>query len=196
MKNLINTPYIKEGIRVFFIFTVITGILYPLFITAIGAVFFPYQAGGSIIVKDGEPVGSELLAQKFTSDRYFHPRPSAVDYNPVPSGGSNLGPIDLRLKNLTAERYAEFIEKNILPRVANVPPEMLTASASGVDPHITIESAMLQARRVALARNFSPELSRKLTNLIFEVEEKNAGQVFGQNKINVLKLNLALDQLY
>lgn len=196
MKNVINTPYIKEGIRVFFIFTVITGILYPLFITAIGAVFFPYQAGGSIIVKDGVPVGSELLAQKFTSDRYFHPRPSAVDYNPVPSGGSNLGPIDLRLKNLTAERYAEFIEKNILPRVANVPPEMLNTSASGVDPHITIESAMLQARRVALARNFSPELSRKLTNLIFEMEEKNAGQVFGQNKINVLKLNLALDQLY
>ncbi|GMU87289.1 MAG: potassium-transporting ATPase KdpC subunit [Ignavibacteriales bacterium] len=170
--------------------------MYPLFITAIGAVFFPYQAAGSIIFKDGEPVGSELLAQKFTSDRYFHPRPSSVDFNPVPSGGSNLGPIDLRLKNLTDERYAEFIEKNILPRVANVPPEMLTASGSGVDPHITIESALLQARRVAIARNFEPEMINKLTNLIFEIEETDNGKIFGLKKINVLKLNLALDQLY
>lgn len=188
--------YIKEGLRVLLTFTIITGILYPLFITAIGGIFFPYQAGGSILYRNGEAVGSELLAQRFTSDRYFHPRPSSINYNPMPSGGSNLGPVDIRLKNLTEERYAEFIEKNILPRVTNVPAEMLTSSGSGVDPHITIESALLQARRVAIARDFDPELINKMTNLIFEIAETNDGEIFGIKKINVLKLNLALDQLY
>lgn len=184
------------SVKLLMVFTIITGVIYPLFITAIGKIFFPFQAEGSVLYKDGKPVGSELIAQAFTSDKYFHPRPSSVDYNPIPSGASNLGAADKRLKILIEERERAFYEKNILPRATPIPAEMLTASGSGVDPHITVEAALMQVERISRAREFGEFRKNKLIRLIFELEERPVLEMMGKNRVNVLKLNMALDKLY
>jgi K+-transporting ATPase ATPase C chain len=183
------------SIRLFHILTVITGIIYPLIITGISRVFFHEKAEGSLVVKNDIIIGSGLIGQKSDSTAYFWPRPSATDYQPLPSGGSNLSWSDKRLKDLVAERKEAFIKGNMLNDTTAVPVEMLFASASGLDPHISSRAALLQADRIAKARKFNDDQKLKLNLLIKKMTEKPQFSLFGEERINVFLLNLELDNL-
>lgn len=187
-----KSPWLP-ALRVFLLLTVVTGILYPLAMTLIAQVFFPHTSGGSVIVLNGSTVGSELVAQKFDSNRYFQPRPSAVDYQPTPSGGSNFGPTSVRQHDAAEQRRAEFISRNHLPTDTAVPPDMLSASGSGIDPHISPDAAMLQIIRIAEARGWDAATVRRLTALVQSSAETPQLGILGERRVNVLRLNLALD---
>lgn len=150
---------------------------YPMLVTGAADAFFPKEAAGSLILRDGAIVGSALIGQPFSSAKYFHPRPSAAGYNAGSSSGSNYGP--------TSKALAERSE-------GVLPVDMLTASGSGLDPHISPDAALMQVRRVAEARGLSPEAVEKLVR--GHVEGPEWG-VWGEPKVNVLRLNLALDEL-
>ena len=140
-------------------------------------------------------IGSELLGQNFTSDKYFHPRPSAAGnngYDPTASGGSNLGPTSAPLRTNAVNNIAAFISGNNLPTNTVVPPDMIYASASGVDPHISPEAAQLQIARVALSRGLSAD---KVKELVAKYTEQPQWGIFGQARVNVMMLNVALDDL-
>jgi len=180
-----------QALKLFLLLTAITGIIYPLVITALGQIAFPNKANGSLVRKDGRIVGSSLLAQKFASEKYFWPRPSAVDYNPLPSGGSNQGMISALLDSTVKERRKFLIEAD--PRSANVPPDLLFASGSGLDPHVSPEAALYQVDRIARARQLDNEQRKSLTNLVQNQIEQPMFGILGQPRVNVLELNLALD---
>lgn len=175
---------IIQALRLLILLTLLTGVAYPVAVTIAARLVFPNQASGSIVSRDGKAVGSALLAQKFESDRYFWPRPSAGDYATVPSGASNLGPTSEALKKAIAERRAKF--------GADAPVEMLTASGSGLDPHISPEAAVQQINRVAKARNLNPERVGALVKVAIEPPQWG---IFGEPRVNVLALNLRLDAL-
>ena len=185
------------SLKIFLFFTVLTGIIYPLFITGIAQLVFPAKANGSLIVKNDKVIGSELIGQQFDSAIYFISRPSAVSYNPLPSGGSNYGLTNVKLKNLVAERRHQFFTLNQLDSLnIVVPSEMLFASASGLDPHISPQAALLQVSRIAKARNFNSSQKNHLFDLIhIETEHPQYG-ILGEERINVLKLNIELDNLH
>lgn len=174
--------------------TLLTGVMYPLFITLIGQVVFPNQSNGSLIVKDGKVIGSELIGQNFADSIYFQPRPSAINYNPLPSGASNLGLSSALLKKQLNTRKLEFKKNNLLSDSISVPSEMLFASGSGVDPHISIEAAKLQINRIVKSRNINPDKSKLLINLIDSLSEYPQFSVLGNQVVNVLSLNLKLDE--
>lgn len=182
-------------IKYFFAITILTGIIYPLLISAVAITFFPSKAGGSFVEKDGKIIGSKLIAQKFESGRYFWPRPSAIDYNPLPSGGSNLGPTSAALKKLYDTRKKSFIEKNAISDTSIIPNEMFFASGSGVDPHISPESARLQVERISGFRNFDESKKEKLYRLIDSLIEKPQFGFLGNSVVNILLLNLELDKI-
>jgi len=182
-------------IKYFAAITIVTGLIYPLFITLISIIVFPGKASGSLIEKDGRVIGSELIGQKFESDKYFWSRPSAVDYNPMPSGGSNLGTTSATLKKSYYDRKKNFVEKNMIKDASTIPNEMFFASASGVDPHISPLSAMLQIERVAKARNFDQLKKEKLIQLVNSLTEKPQFGFLGNSVVNILLLNLALDKM-
>ena len=167
---------------------------YPLVVWAIAQGLFPYEAGGSLVQRNGETVASELIAQSFRSPTYFHPRPSAAGeagYDAAGSSGSNLGPISKKLLDAVRERAAAYREANGLPPETPVPADAVTASGSGLDPHISVANALLQAPRVAQERGRGEE---EITRL---VRAHTAGRdlgVLGEPRVNVLKLNLALDR--
>ena len=182
---------IIQSILLTIVFTVLTGVLYPLAITGIAQVAFPRQANGSLIERDGKVVGSELLAQQFTGAKYFWPRPSAGSYATVPSGASNLGPTSAALQsNVTANAKA-FRDGNNLPADAPVPADMVFTSASGLDPHISPEAVRLQIARVAAERKLSTEQVSALVGKFVELPQLG---FLGEPRVNVLLLNLALDQ--
>lgn len=184
------------SLRILMFFTILTGILYPVGMTFIALGLFPYQANGSMVEQNGRVIGSELIGQGFTDDRYFHPRPSAIACDPVPSSGTNWGPTDARMADSVAARRAAFLRNNRVPDGVSVPNEMLFASASGVDPHISPEAALLQVDRIAAARGFDSLATAGLKRLVQRTIEPAQFALFGERRINILKLNLALDSIH
>ncbi|HEY7452113.1 MAG TPA: K(+)-transporting ATPase subunit C [Candidatus Limnocylindria bacterium] len=185
---------LRPAIVALVLFSLLTGVVYPLVITGIAQVAFPEQANGSLVRDEaGTVVGSELIGQPFASPGYFHPRPSAAGdgYDASISSGSNLGPTSADLLAAVEERAAAYRAENNLPADALVPVDAVTASASGLDPHISIANALLQLPRVATARGLSEEQVREL------IDAHTAGRslgLLGEPGVNVLMLNLALDE--
>jgi len=177
--------YFFTALKMFVFLSIVCGIIYPLLLTTVANVFFPFEAQGSLIHKtNGRIVGSALIGQKFMSDRFFQGRPSITDYATIPSGASNLSPTSLALKDVIDTRKKAFGD------VSFIPTELLMASGSGLDPHITLEGALFQAKRVASARGISELQVKEL------IEGHILGQIpFGKSLIlvNVLELNLALE---
>ena len=169
--------------------------VYPLVVWGIAQVAFPNQANGSLVEVRGKIVGSGLLAQNFSGPQYFHPRPSAagdVGYDGASSGGSNLGPLSQKLIDQVKERVDKYRTENNLPAATLVPGDAVTASGSGLDPHISVRNAGLQTTRVAKARQMSAD---KINRLIQDVTEGPDLGFLGEPGVNVLRLNLALDAL-
>ena len=183
------------SIKIFALFTILCGIVYPLFISGIAQLVFSAKANGSLIVQENKVIGSELIGQKFDSEIYFWSRPSAIDYNPQPSGGSNLGPTSSKLKQLIADRTAQWIKSNPTSDPKKIPSEMLLASASGLDPHISPKAALLQVDRIVKARKFSDQQKQKLLKIVTEQTESPQFSFLGETRIKVLTLNIALDKL-
>jgi K+-transporting ATPase ATPase C chain len=173
---------------------IITGIIYPLFVTLIGNCIFPRQSQGSLIIKDGKILGSELIGQSFQGPKYFWPRPSAtspVPYNAAASTGSNLGPTNPALIKLVQDNIAKLKAadpQNQLP----IPADLVTASASGLDVHISPAATQYQISRVAIARNLTQQ---QVQELVAKHTEGRQWGFFGEPRVNVLTLNLALDEL-
>ena len=183
------------SLKIFLFFTVLTGIIYPLMVTGIAQLIFPLQANGSIVHKRNLNIGSELIGQKFDKPVYFSSRPSAISYNPLPSGGSNYGLTSARLKKYADSCRADFIAVNGLDSLTVIPSEMVFASASGLDPHISPEAAMLQVERISKARNFNQLQKQKLKECISKLTEHPQLLCLGEKRINVLLLNLATDKI-
>jgi K+-transporting ATPase ATPase C chain len=187
MKNLI-----RPALSLFVLLTAITGVAYPLLVTGAAQLAFPTQAAGSLVVKDGKPVGSSLIGQNFADPKYFWGRPSATSpmpYNGTGSGGSNLGPLNPALVDAVKGRV-DALKSADPGNTALVPVDLVTTSASGLDPHISVAAAEYQAARVARVRGMAPEAVRKL------VERHTEGRMLGflgEPRVNVLALNLALD---
>lgn len=175
--------------------TVITGILYPLLITGVVQLTFPEKANGSLVIVNNKTVGSRLIGQSFDTAIYFSSRPSAVSYNPLPSGGSNYGLTNVTLKKLVEERKQKFLTFNQIASKTVIPSEMLFASASGLDPHISPEAAFLQVDRVAKSRHFSFNQKQKLRQLIVKLSESPQYLCLGEERVNVLLLNLETDTI-
>jgi len=175
--------------RAAIVFILLCGGLYPLLITTVGGVLFPHQATGSLIEIDGKVVGSELVGQPFTAPEYFYGRPSAADYDPFSVSGSNYAPSNPDLRARGAED-SEAIASREGVSADSIPVDWLAASGSGIDPHISPESALLQAERVAVARDIPVS---EVNDLIKQVTEGPTFGVFGQPRVNVLRINLALD---
>jgi K+-transporting ATPase ATPase C chain len=194
---------IRPALVVLVALTLITGLVYPLAMTGIAVLLFPHQAQGSLVERDGKIVGSDLIGQAFTGDKYFHGRPSATNtpdpndatktvpapYNAANSGGSNLGPSNKALIDRVQGDIDALKKEN---PSEPVPADLVTTSASGLDPHISPEAAQFQVPRIAKARNLSEDRIRQL------VEEHTEGRflgVLGEPRVNVLLLNLALDRI-
>ena len=182
----------KPAIMLFLVFSLLTGLVYPLFITGVVQIAMPDKASGSLIVVNGTVVGSELIGQNFTDPGYFHGRPSAVDYAADGSGASNLGPSSTRLMELARQRVDNIRAENNLSQSASVPADLVLSSASGLDPHISAEGAMLQVPRVARIRGLSES---EVKVLVYQNIEHALLAIVGQERVNVLRLNLALDDL-
>lgn len=182
---------IKRGVLFTIVTMVLFGGVYHAGLWAVGQVAFPAQAQGSTIRRDdGSVIGSSLVAQAFARSGYFHPRPSAVDYNAASTGGSNFGPSNPEHLELVKERLAKVIAAESAP-ASDVPSEMITASGGGLDPHIPPAAAHLQAARVAAARGIDPNRIRALIDA--HTEPPTFG-FLGRARVNVLELNLALDE--
>lgn len=182
---------IRPAIAMTLLFTLLCGIAYPLAMTGIGQAAFPAQANGSLVVKDGVAVGSSLIGQSFAGDTYFWPRPSAAGdgYNGMASSGSNLGPTSQKLKDRTAETVAALEASGIS---GPIPADAATASGSGLDPDISPAFARLQVARVAAARSLPVE---QVAQLVEQSIEGPFLGLIGEERVNVLRLNLALDAL-
>ena len=185
---------IRPAVTLFAALTAITGVVYPLAVTAIAQAAFPSQATGSVIVRDGKAVGSSLIGQNFTNAKYFWGRPSAtgpMPYNGEASSGSNQGPLNPALMDAVKSRV-EALKAADPSNAAPVPVDLVTASASGLDPQISVAAAEYQIQRVARVRGVAPERVRTL------VARHTAGRLFGvlgEPRVHVLELNLALDQM-
>lgn len=181
------------NLRLCLILLLICGLVYPLAMTGIATVAMPAQASGSLIKDDsGKVVGSELIGQTFTDPKYFWGRISSIDNNAAGSGSNNYAPSNPALVERTQKDIAVFLQANPGVRESEIPADLLTNSGSGLDPHISPQAAVIQVERVARARNLDPA---KLHTLIAEHTEGRSMGVFGEPRVNVLKLNLALDQL-
>jgi len=186
---------LRPAITLFLILTAVTGIAYPLLVTGIAVVVFPSQAAGSLILRDGKAVGSRLIGQSFSDPRYFWGRPSATapqPYNALASNASNLGPLNPALADAIKVRIAAL--RNADPgNTAPVPVDLVTTSASGLDPEISLAAANYQVARIARVRALKPQV---LATLIAVHARGRLLGVLGEPRVNVLELNLALDELH
>lgn len=182
----------KTAVLLFIVLTLLTGVFYPAAVTILAQSMFPRQAGGSMIVSsDGTPVGSALIGQPFSDPKYFWPRPSATTdfpYNALASGGSNLGPTNKELISQVSDRVRSFRESGIQ---GQLPADLVMASGSGLDPHLSPESALIQIPRIAKERRVSEE---KLRSLVQAHLEDHQFGFLGAPRVNILKLNLALNK--
>ena len=187
---------IKTSVIVTLVLLIICSGIYPLMVWSAGQVLFPHQANGSLVLDaDGKPIASTLLAQNFTADKYFNPRPSAAGtgYDSTSSGGSNFGATSQALHDAVKQRVTDYRKANNLPDSQPVPADAVTASGSGLDPHISIKNALFQLPRVAKARSMNEDDLKKL------VDQYTDGRDFGilgEPGVNIVKLNLALDGKY
>jgi K+-transporting ATPase ATPase C chain len=190
MKNLIAQLRISLTATLF-LAVLLCGI-YPLAVWVLAQGLFQAKANGSLVMGNGKVIGSSLISQGFTVPKYFHPRPSAAGqgYDATSSGGSNLGPTSKKLVETVRQRVDEYRSENNLPPDALVPIDAVTASASGLDPHISLNNALLQAARVARARGLSEDIV--LTRIKFHTKGRDLG-ILGEPRVNVLMLNLAMD---
>ncbi len=185
---------LRPAVLITIVMTVLTGLIYPLAITGIAQVIFPYQANGSLAVRNGTAVGSELIGQAFTKPEYFHPRPSAAGpkgYDATASGGSNLGPTNPDLAKRIEKDAAEYRAENGV--TSGIPADAVTTSGSGLDPDISPANALLQARRIARARQVAE------TEIMALVRKNTKGRelgFMGEPRVNVLQLNIDLDLQY
>jgi K+-transporting ATPase ATPase C chain len=186
---------ILPGLRITLFMTVVLGVLYPLTITGVSQVVFPTKANGSLIRAGGKVIGSEIIGQNFTKPEYFHPRPSAAGangYDAAASSGSNFGPTNQKLIDRVKASVDQFRKEN--PDYQGpIPADLLTASSSGLDPHLSPDSARVQAARVAKARGISVDQANQI---VAEFTEGPDLGVLGESRVNVLRLNLALDQRF
>ncbi len=186
---------IGPGLRINIFLTLLAGVAYPLAITGICQIVFPHQANGSLIMKGDRVIGSELIGQNFTRPEYFQPRPSAAGsdgYDATSSGGSNFGPTNRKLVERVKTSVEKFRKEN--PDYSGpIPADLVTASASGLDPHISPASALAQAPRVSKARGVSLD---QVTRLIEQFTERPDLGLLGEPRVNVLKLNIALDRYF
>jgi K+-transporting ATPase ATPase C chain len=193
---MLNMNNLMTELRISLIATLLLAVLvcglYPAAVWVVGHGLFPHRAGGSLVISNQKVLGSSLLAQGFVRPQYFHPRPSAAGegYDGAHSGGTNWGPTSKKLMDTVRDRVAAYRQENDLAVETPVPADAVTASASGLDPHISVKNALLQANRVAKARGLSVEVVLK------KIEARTEGRTFrilGEPRVNVLMLNLDLD---
>ncbi len=187
---------IKTSLLITLVLLIVCCAFYPLVIFGAGQLLFPKQANGSLVLDDkGKPVASTLLAQNFTADKYFMPRPSSAGtgYDSTSSSGSNLGSTSQALHDAVAQRVSDYRKVNSLPADQLVPADAVEASGSGLDPHISLKNAALQLPRVAKARNLSED---DLKALVAKYTDGRDFGILGEPGVNIVKLNLALDGLY
>ena len=176
---------IMIGLKFFVVAALLTGLIYPLFITLIGQTFFNKSSNGRL----------ELIAQKFDQDKYFWPRPSAQDYNPLPSGGSNLSATSKQLQAAIEDRKSKLLKADPTKTAEEIPADLIYASGSGLDPHISPAAALFQVERVAKARGLDSAKKDAIIALIGRLTEGRDLGVFGEPRVNVLRLNTELDNI-
>jgi K+-transporting ATPase ATPase C chain len=185
-------PILRPALMVFLTLSILTGVLYPLLVTGVAQLIFPVQANGSLMAREGKSIGSELIGQPFDDPKYFWGRPSATPdfpYNSASSSGSNLGPSNPALVEAVKERL-KALQKADPGNPSSIPVDLVTVSGSGLDPHISPGAALYQAPRVARARSLSEEQVRRLVG---QCTESRQWGFLGEPRVNVLRLNLALD---
>lgn len=198
MKNIFKQ--IKTPLKLSLAMFIICGLIYPMMMTGLSQIIFPQQANGSLIKMDGKVVGSELVGQDFTDERLFHRRPSAVNYNTfmqkegnkqiIPSSGSeNLASSNPKLEKRINEDIKKFLQENPTIKKEDIPADIITASGSGLDPHISVDAARVQMDRVSKNTHIS---KTELEKLIKDNTENKLLGIFGEEKVNVLKLNLSI----
>ncbi|MGO9307752.1 MAG: potassium-transporting ATPase subunit KdpC [Spirochaetia bacterium] len=185
--------HVRTAIIVTIFWTVAVGGIYPLFMYGVGALAFPGQAQGSLLTRDGKVVGSALIGQDFSTDAYFHPRPSSIKYDASNSGASNWGWTSADLKKAYTQNRTDWLKAN---GNAEPPQDMVMASGSGLDPHVSPAGAELQVPRVAAARHLAADGAAKLLALVQSFEEEPQLGFLGEPRVNVLELNIALDRQF
>jgi K+-transporting ATPase ATPase C chain len=183
---------IVQSLKAYVIFSVLLGLIYPLGITFIAQFAMPYKANGSLLKKDGKVIGSSLIGQGFAKPEYFQSRPSAVNYDAANSGATNLGPSSKKLMDATAQNILKIRKDNALREDDAVPADMVLSSASGLDPHISLENALIQAERISKIRNIPVII---LKGMISKNTDSDFIGIWGRPGVNVLTLNIALDDL-
>ena len=182
------------SVRALVVFTAVCGVIYPVVMTTLGSVIAGHKAAGSILIKDNRPVGSELIQQPWPGEAYFDGRPSSVSMATVPSGASNLGPTSIVLRKVIATLRDSIAEREGV-RTGIIPAELLTTSASGVDPHISPAAAKMQIGRIVRVRGLKNNARRRLDQMIDKYTESRTLGFLGEPRVNVLKLYLALDTM-
>jgi len=184
--------YFFQSLRIAFFTLMLFGMIYPLFIVGSAGLLAPNEGKGRTVSTNGKIVGFELIGQSFTTEKYFNSRPSAVNYNAAATGGSNKGPTNPDYLKQVEARIADFVSKNPGIKKEDIPVDLITASGGGLDPHISVQAAWIQADRIARVRNISRD---KVTHLIEEQAEGPWLGLFGPWRVHVLRLNIALDEL-